>query len=450
MRLDCCIWPQLTLVAAATLLVRSQPTNINTVHCNASISANETCVVPYRSTVWLHCPNDGRSPTGFESWWFGQKSVCGQPDCNINTATSATTGVYLCSAGAQSTYTVQLNVLAPPALSKVSTCGTSFSSFCKSPQPLITMYSSEMKATVYYKGTGNISVTWSKKSDTGIFKPFQCPSTNCVLDRRTPNQQSIAIKINKPFQIGDTGTYMANVSNEYGWNTSVTILTVTCDPTNPPQLPYLNRVTINPITMKRGTNQNISCSAEMDSNTNLIMCYQSADDNSTDCGICPAFTEGSCSPIQTKPHWKISSVRSYPLGPCKPQRTINAAIDGVQPSDAGLVSCYWSSTKDKIPYFSYNVSVVYVPPSPSPLLVAPSSQEPNMAMVTSLVIGMLMVVCLLSVCIIVGLVFRRRDIKPDAPAVNVMPQKCVCQIDRDSVPSSVSLDVACDEAVTNV
>ena len=185
------------------------------------------------------------------------------------------------------------------------------------------------------------------------------------------------------------------------------------DPTNPPQLPYLNRVTINPITMKRGTNQNISCSAEMDSNTNLIMCYQSADDNSSDCGICPAFTEGSCNPIQTKPHWKISSARSYPLGPCKPQRTINAAIDGVQPSDAGLVSCYWSSTKDKIPYFSYNVSVVYVPPSPSPLLLAPSPQEPNMAMVTSLVIGMLMVVCLLAVCIIVGLVFRRRDIKPD-------------------------------------
>ena len=41
---------------------------------------------------------------------------------------------------------------------------------------------------------------------------------------------SIAIQneANNPFQVEDIGYYMANVSNEYGYNTTVTVLNVTC------------------------------------------------------------------------------------------------------------------------------------------------------------------------------------------------------------------------------
>lgn len=152
----------------------------------------------------------------------------------------------------------------------------------------------------------------------------------------------------------------------------------------------------------------------MDSSTSLMMCYQSAGDNSSDCGVCPAFTEGYCYPLGSK-RWKIVSGRTYPLGPCKPQRVINATIIGVQPSDAGLFSCYWTSAVfKKIHYLSYNVSVVYdlsSSPSPLPLSVTPP-QRPITIVVAGLIAGVGVVACLVTISITVRCVVKRCDVKP--------------------------------------
>lgn len=423
-------WEQLTAVLAYVFLANHMgmslsPSDISV--CNASVSMNQTCFVTYLSTVTLRCPAEVGSPS---TWSFKTKLVVYGPDYTITRATSASTGVYTCR-GSEGTCYVQLNVLAPPALRLVSFCNTPLSSTCRSPQPLITVSSPVMNATVYYSGFGTMNVTWSKKSNLdGSYKPVQCSPPTCKLDTRLPYQQSIVYERKNPFQMDDVGVYMANVSNEYGSNTTLIILNVTCDPKNPPPLPVQARINTNFMSIKEGMTQNISCVAEMDSTTTVKLCFKSSEDNSSDCSSCQAFTTGSCSAILSKSHWKINSLRTFENGPCKPKRWIIATIENVQLSDAGKVSCYWSSPVYKNTlYMEHNVSVIPdIRPSSLPIPIISSSTAVTGA------VGLISLFVVVSV--IVGYLFRKQQTKSNFIVMEV--------IERGDVP----VPFAADDAVT--
>lgn len=183
--------------------------------------------------------------------------------------------------------------------------------------------------------------------------------------------QSITL-FNNPFQPDDEGTYVANVTNEFGYNTSSTAIAIRCEygggrrgkreilwyyviransscafhvvytgnavvPTKP------SHVDPQQVNLTQGAVENITCSAEMATSTNLITCYQ-GQDNTSYCSTCLAYTTGSCSPIIAKPHWTIVSDVSYPLGSCKPQREVRITISGAKADDVGTINCYWLAT----------------------------------------------------------------------------------------------------------
>ena len=184
------------------------------------------------------------------------------------------------------------------------------------------------------------------------------------------------------------------------------------DPRDAPLPPARTNV-ITPVTIKGEAVQNISCTAEMDFSSNLIMCYEGR--NTSDCGICLAYTTGLCSSIETKPQWTINSARTYPFGPCKPRRTIYATIPGVQQDDSGIITCYLSSSKYWTPYIIFNVSVVYNnPPSPplaSPLAALTQSANTIAVISSATVSAVVAVLLVLVVGIVLGCIIRRRDVK---------------------------------------
>ncbi|KAL5457091.1 hypothetical protein EMCRGX_G034330 [Ephydatia muelleri] len=310
---------------------------------DATLEYNQTCEVPYLDTVTLHCPEDGNSSSWFK---LAGRSVlvCNHSVCSLAEVTQWSTGLYYCrtftmvSGEEVRDYFVNLIVLAPPVLLKVAICTTPDT--CRAPQPSVLWRDRQLKISVFFKGTGSFNVSWSKQRDDGTRAPFNCsayfPPNHCVLDV-LENQQTITL-FNNPFQPDDEGIYIANVTNEFGYNTSSTSIAIRCNAV-PPRTPA--RVDPQQVSLTRGAAGNITCSAEMDSTTSLIACYKGSQGDTEYCSTCQAYTTGSCSLIKTKPEWRIQSAVSYPYGQCKPQREVRITVSRVETDDAGTVSCYW-------------------------------------------------------------------------------------------------------------
>eukprot|EP00731_Ephydatia_muelleri_P031752 Em0023g259a len=67
---------------------------------------------------------------------------------------------------------------------KVAICTTPDT--CRAPQPSVLWRDRQLKISVFFKGTGNSNVSWSKQRDDGTRAPFNCsayfPPNHCVLD----------------------------------------------------------------------------------------------------------------------------------------------------------------------------------------------------------------------------------------------------------------------------
>lgn len=370
------------------------------------------CNVSYTDTLVLECP-DLTSPF----WKNGSDTIviCNTEgadpqysNCTVNTdrnLTNQDSGLYFCKvqtsgSSIQLSY-VEVKVLAPPSLLYVAYCNEDDNQICTY-ERIKAGLTEDFRVNVAWAGIGSVFVQWQHNGSA-----FECLEPHCRVEKRSDNEMTLLFLAN-PHPDNVAGVYSANVSNDYGWNTSRTDVFLTrCEPLPEPVIRSHNSSR----NLTDGSDVTLSCALSFNSDITLTVCYGKFDQNFNEftnesinyqfCILCPGSSTGDCGPLPRTPGWEVQRKE----GECGNDLENIIVIGNFSEEDEGIIFCFYGDSED--PYQLYTTHT---------LTYAPGSSK---SYTLYIVIGVVASVIILLIAILIIAMFTKQWIKRQKSPVSV-------------------------------